>query len=158
MKTVIIALAASVISVGVFAASHAEKGAMAKPAASAPMAKADAGSRPGRLEPDEEGCRGRQEDQEVGVGTRLSASRPVKSPASAGLFLAGRPGGRQPRRWLPVGRRAGRGEVSVAGWVLPWPNGLRRSIRWRLRSSQVSGPSSVQLATQPSISLRSSRR
>ena len=39
MKTVIIALAASVISIGAFAASHAEKGAMAKPAASAPMAK-----------------------------------------------------------------------------------------------------------------------
>lgn len=40
MKTVIIAVAASVISIGAFAASHAEKGAMAKPAASAPMAKA----------------------------------------------------------------------------------------------------------------------
>ena len=39
MKNLIIAVAASAISFGAFAASHAEKGAMAKPAASAPAAK-----------------------------------------------------------------------------------------------------------------------
>ena len=39
MKKLIIAVAASAISLGAFAASHAEKGAMAKPAASAPAAK-----------------------------------------------------------------------------------------------------------------------
>ena len=38
MKTLIIAVAASAFSLGAFAASHAEKAAMAKPAASAPAA------------------------------------------------------------------------------------------------------------------------
>ena len=42
MKHLIIAVAASAISLGAFAASHAEKGAMAKPAASAPAAKTTA--------------------------------------------------------------------------------------------------------------------
>jgi len=42
MKKLIIAVAASAISLGAFAASHAEKGAMAKPAASAPAAKTTA--------------------------------------------------------------------------------------------------------------------
>ena len=42
MKNLIIAVAASAISLGAFAASHAEKGAMAKPAASAPAAKTTA--------------------------------------------------------------------------------------------------------------------
>ena len=39
MKTLVIAVAASALSLGAFAASHAEKGGMAKPAASAPAAK-----------------------------------------------------------------------------------------------------------------------
>ena len=42
MKNLIIAVAASAICLGAFAASHAEKGAMAKPAASAPAAKTTA--------------------------------------------------------------------------------------------------------------------
>ena len=42
MKNLVIAVAASALSLGAFAASHAEKGAMAKPAASAPAAQTKA--------------------------------------------------------------------------------------------------------------------